>query len=171
MLGAERFEASYSPWRLLLLSLLSGGWVFVGLWMIGAFGDAPEGPRLGPDPIYPLGWFLIIVCSAGAVLIIRKTFSGGIAITIDNYGIHDRRLSSKPIQWDNIEQIGSYTMRGGIKFVGIAVRDPEQAGITQFARYAAGMNSSITPFPYAIGTVGTDKSHAQILAAIDHFSP
>lgn len=170
MRKAERFEASYSPGRLLLLSLLAAGFVCAGLWMIGFFGEVPESRRLGPDAAYAIGWLAIIFFGACAVALVRRVFSGGVAITIDNYGIHDRRISSRPIRWDDIEQIGSYAVSGN-KFVGFALRDPERAALSPYARITAGMNRSMTGFPYAIGATGTDTSHAQILAAIEHFAP
>ncbi|MXO90452.1 STM3941 family protein [Pontixanthobacter aquaemixtae] len=166
----NHFEAHYSPWRLLLLSLLGIGFVSAGLWMIGAFGEPPTPRRLSPEMAYAIGWVCILFFGALAVFLLKKAMTGGLAVRVDQVGIFDARVSDTIIPWASIVSMGSYSIRQ-TKFFGFELSDAGTLNLKRYTRMSAAANRSLTGFPYAISMTGTDKSHSDLLAAIDRFAP
>ena len=165
------FEAHFSPARSILLSLLAVGFVAAGLWMVGAFGEVPGGSRRLPDWAVPImGWVAIVFFAPFAFLHLRRAFAGGLAVRIDQRGMLLTDYSKRLIAWEDIVAIRTENVMGN-KILLFEVDDARAADFGAGKRMAAGTNRSMYGLGYSLTVNNTDRSHSELLQALEHFAP
>lgn len=160
----DRFVARNAPLRLIFLISISIVFVALGLWIAGSFG-AP--PRPGREW---LGWFAAAFFGLCALAGARRLFDNGDQIVVDRNGIFWRQWSAMTIPWGAISRFEHRTVRNQ-HFVAIHLKDPSLFPRDGAARLLGGLNRGMGFGDLAISAVGTDKSFAQLLAAVEHFAP
>lgn len=114
-----------------------------------------------------LGWAMVLVGGAYAVILLRALVEPAERVVIDDAGIRDSSLPVGTIGWDEVQGV-SVELISGVPVIALKVRDPERfirrlPGARQFiARKAveAGL-----PGLY-INVVGTEAAPAEIAEAI-----
>ena len=160
----DRFVARNAPLRLLVLMAASIGFVALGLWIAGTFGPPP---RPGREWI---GWLAGTFFGICAVAFTRRLFDNGDQIVVDRNGIFWRQWSSMTIPWGAIKSFEQRTVRNQ-HFVAIYLKDASLFPRGEAAQLLGGLNKGLGFGDLAISAVGTDKSFAELLAAVEHFAP
>jgi hypothetical protein len=160
----DRFTARPAPGRIFLLLLGSIGFVVLGLWMVGAFGEMPNPSRAWA------GWLCIPFFGACAVGLGYKLFDRHDQIVVDQRGIYWRRWSPQTIAWDAIAAIEPRRVQRQ-DFLCLHLVDPSRFPSTTLLGRLAGMNRGMGFGDIAINTVGTDKKLAELEEAVARFAP
>nr|WP_298928317.1 STM3941 family protein [uncultured Erythrobacter sp.] len=170
-LGKDRFEARYSPARSIMLALLAFGFVAIGLWLIGAFGETPTGSRRVPDwAVAPAGWLAIAFFAPFTFFHIKRAFGGGLAVRVDAQGMLLPDYSPKLIRWDDVTSLSTQNMMG-TKLLLFDVRDGREADFALFRRATIGFNRSFNGHGCSVTMNNTDRSYDDLLDAVDAFAP
>lgn len=159
------FEARNSRWRLALLTLLSVGFVALGLWMIGAFGpDHPQG-------IKPLvfGWLAIVFFGACGVAGLIRMRNTDVIMRVDPHGIWWKQMSEHTLPWDEIVEVGIVTIHRQ-KMLGLKVAEPDRYRSKTVSGWLSGANETLTGYPLCLTVTGTDRSFAELLDAVERYT-
>ena len=158
----ERFVARPSPLRLTLLLLLSVGFVALGFWMIGAFGEPPRSSRAWA------GWIAIPVFGLFGALIAARLFDRRAQIVVDAEGLMFRQWSDEHIPWSAVSGIDERTMQGQ-RFFGIYLHDISAHPPTRLVGKLGRMNSALGFAQLSISATGTDRSADELRDALMQF--
>ncbi|WP_367184073.1 STM3941 family protein [Sphingomonas sp.] len=168
------FEARNSPWRLVLLFMISLAFVFCGCILTGLigrdWGDSLGQPRLDPDEARPVGWVVLIFFGACSLAVIRRLTQSGVELRIGVDGIYWRRWSDQTIPWTAIERVTTGSVHGQ-RFACLFLRNPAAFPSTGLVGKLAAINKSIGFGDIALSTTGTDRSFQAMMAAIAAFAP
>lgn len=165
------FEAHFSTGRAILLTLGSLLFVVAGLWLLGLFGEVPTGSRRVPDWAIPiLGWLCVVMFGPLAVWHLSRAFGGELAVRIDQLGMLLTDYSDQPIGWDDVVAIRTENMMGN-NILLFEVRPARAEGFGWGRRLMAGSSRTMYGLGYSLSVNNTDRSHRELLAAIEHFAP
>lgn len=171
MANGEVFEARYSPVRSVLMGLGALGFVAIGLWMIGAFGDIPCDGRLIPAEAIPyIGWMGILFFGPLATLHFARASVPGTAVRVDANGMMMAGCGEEVIPWDDFTSLSSRDIMG-TQYLLLDVVDQRFATFSLFKKFLWKINE---PF---IGQSGwlvinnTNRKHNELVEAICHFAP
>lgn len=161
----DDFVAYPSPWRIALLILGSMGFVVLGLKMAGAFGLSPRSGN--PSPV---GWFSVIFFGFCAIMGMKMLFNTREQVRIGATGIRWTRWSDQLIPWSEIEKVTTWHYKGQ-KSIILHLRDPDLFPGRGILGRAAKANRLMTGGDIGITMIGTNRSFADAMAAIDRFRP
>lgn len=160
----DAFVARNAPVRVLLLAALAAGFVAIGLWIVGAFGPAPDdAPRWA-------GWLSIAFFGPGCVLILARLFQPSEQLRIDRDGIRWRQWSDDLIPWSAVRAIEQASVHNQ-KFLCLRLDQPERYRSTQLLGRLGGANRALGFGDIAISVTGTDRSFDDLVRAVGRFAP
>ncbi|TPN74538.1 hypothetical protein FJ987_13855 [Mesorhizobium sp. CU2] len=165
---SDSFVACTSRWRCALLAVGSSAFVVAGLWMVGAFGNAPTPTIQYPHlVILSAGWMGLIMGPLAVIKWISKLFGTAEQLRIDEAGIRYAPWSDKTVPWSEIADVTTWS-RNGLKRIVLHLRHPNNfPGKGLAARLASnltGGNVSIT-----ILLTGTDRNYYEAMSAIERY--
>jgi hypothetical protein len=155
------FVARASRWRLLLLMAGSVGFVAIGLWIIGAFGDAPPA---SPMKVLFAGWVGVPFFGLCALVALRQMVTAGDLITVDHRGIKSHPFSDAFIPWHAIAAIEQRTISRQ-EFLCLTLHDPGAFRPRRHFRPLASADRSLGYGDVALSTSITDKTMEQLAEA------
>jgi hypothetical protein len=164
MIGQDDFVARNSPVKLVLLVLLSLGFVVLGLWIAGQFGPPPKPSREW------IGWLCAAFSAFTTVMGIRRMFGHDLHLRINSLGILSPQWSNDTIPWSEIAEVGVWSHRGQQVIV-LKLRHPERFPSDTFQGKIAFLNRKLTKGDVSIGLVGTDQRFDDAMAAIARHFP
>lgn len=162
----EDFVANLSKWRIARLTLLSVGFVVIGLWMAGLFGPIPSSHRYSPTFIIALGWASSIFFGLCGVSIFKKYFESSEHLRVGSAGICVRSWSDQTIPWSEIANVTTWTSKGSQSII-LHLRDPSLFPGRGIVALFAKANRALTGGDISVSLSLTDSSLDDALAAID----
>ncbi|TKW67797.1 MAG: hypothetical protein DI616_05665 [Paracoccus denitrificans] len=134
----EQIEAHYAPMKLILI-LCGCVLMLAGSGML-AFGYDGSGPG---DLSMFIGWVGLIFFAVCSLLWVRQVSRlGQPAITLSRAGLHDVRLSQRPVPWRAIKGTHIWQQhRQKILVLQVAPAVEPEIGLTRVARLSRGLNA------------------------------
>ena len=101
------------------------------------------------------------------IAIARFLSAGKTMVTLNRQGIHDKRVSERPIPWESIEDVGVWEMSGQ-KIIVLSVPPEVEAsiGVSAVTRWTRSANKSLGADGLSITAAGLDMGHDALLSAI-----
>ena len=164
----REFVAYNSRWRLIVLLLGAGGFVVLGLWMIGAFGEVPSSRRYSASVTSIIGWSSILFFGLCAVAGVKRIFDDGVQLQIDPSGIRWTPWSDTLIPWSEIAEVSTWSYRRQNLII-LHLNDPARFPGRGLGARLAGANRRMTGGDISISLAGTDRNYSDAMSAIDHF--
>ena len=162
------FIAYNSRWRVTLIFLGAVGFVALGLWMVGAFGEVPSSRRRSAGYTMGIGWLCILFFGFCAVAIVKKFFDDRAQLRIGRSGIVWSPWSDQLIPWSEITDVTTWSYRGQ-KAIILHLDNPDRFPGRGLTAKLAGANRKLTGGDISISLTGTDRSHDDAIEAITHF--
>ena len=150
----------------------------LGLSIIGwcANGVIPtESTRVGG--VYPItGWTIVIICTAIAVIFIRRALDKNVHVRADERGLFVPAYSPDVIPWSQVTGYRSYVagLQRNVRqqFVRFALRDPGALPKTGGARHAMdALDRQFSFGDFGVNTTYLDHGMDELLAALRHYRP
>jgi hypothetical protein len=160
----DRFVARDSPWRLALLLLAAVTFVALGLWIAGLFGPSPK-----PGMEW-FGWLAAFFFALAPFRLVPRLLDRSDQMIIDRNGIYWRQWSETTIPWSAIRHFSRRSVRGQ-HFVCVHLKDPSMFPRAGAHAWLAAFNRRFNFGDVALTVTGTDRSHAELVAAIDRYAP
>ncbi|MFL6728970.1 MAG: STM3941 family protein [Sphingomicrobium sp.] len=151
-----------------LIILGAIGFVALGSWMAGLFGEPLPSRRWSPAAVHLIGWSSIVFFGACAVVGIRRALDTGPQLTISAQGIQWRPWSQDTIPWREIRDVSVWEFRRQ-KAIVLVLYHPEQYPSSSLAGKLASVNRGLTGGDISISLTGLDKSFDEAFAAIGKF--
>ncbi|HEV2817065.1 MAG TPA: STM3941 family protein [Allosphingosinicella sp.] len=161
---ADRFVARDSAWRLALLLLGAVAFVALGLWIGGLFGPSPK-----PGMEW-LGWLAAFFFALAPFRLVPRLLDRSDQMIVDRNGIFWRQWSEATIPWSAIRFFSQRSIRGQ-HFVCLHLKDPAMFPRSGSGAWLAALNRRLDFGDVALTVIGTDRSHAELVAAIDRYAP
>lgn len=158
----ETREIGFSPYKMFFLM---GGCV---LMLLGCLALALGYITSSGDFGRVVGWLGLIFFGAVMVLWLRHLRANGNAvITMTRQGLHDPRLSERPIPWREIENIYTWQSQGSkVLVIQVHPMTEEEIGLSRMARMTRGMNAGLGADGLCIASTGLRISHADLENAV-----
>lgn len=156
------FVANAAPSRLLLLVVGAAAFVVLGIWIAGIAGAPPEPGREW------IGWLSIVFFGLCAALGLRRVFDSSEQVKISRSGVYFKQWSEQTIPWSEIANVTVWEFKGQKSLI-LHLTHPERYRSTTLLGKMAGANRALTGGDVAISLVGTDRSFADALAAVEYF--
>jgi hypothetical protein len=160
----DRFVARDSPWRLCLILVGAVAFVAGGLWIAGLFGPSPK-----PGMEW-FGWLAAFFFALAPFKLVPRLLDRSDQMIIDRNGIYWRQWSETTIPWSAIRFFSQRSIRGQ-HFVCLHLKDPSMFPRAGALAWLAAFNRSLNFGDVALTVTGTDRSHAELVAAIDRYAP
>lgn len=160
----ERFVARNAPGRIVLLLFASVGFVALGLWLAGAFGPSPKPGREW------LGWLCALFFALAPFKLVPRLSDRSDQMVIDRNGIFWRQWSETTIPWSAVRSVSQRSVKGQ-HFVCLHLKDASMFPRAGAGAWLAGLNRGLKFGDVALNVTGTDRSFADLVAAIERFSP
>ena len=165
----ERFVARNSRTRLVLMLVGSLLFVGIGLWMVGAFGEPPQGSGRAAGKNW-VGWIAIPFFGAIALAIVGRLRDGREQLVVDERGIVWRPWSADVIPWSEIERIVERHVARQVMF-GVHLRDPSRCPPTRWTGRIAARQRGFGMGDMSLTLSGTDRSNDELRDALNRFFP
>jgi len=169
--GGEVFEARHSPARSALLGLLFFGFVAIGLWLAGVFGELSTDSRRMPQWMYPVIGLLNVAFAAPIGLKhLANTFSPGVSVRVDEHGMLMRDYSREAIPWSDFTGLMSQNMAiNNLLVFDVVPKRRETFGL--YKRFIWPFNQSMYGKGGLLAINNTDRSQTEMLQAIKAHAP
>jgi hypothetical protein len=156
----ERVEIAPAPWKVLMLAILSVGFVAAGVWLVKS---QPSGAFL-----QFIGWVSILFFGACSLLWVVQSirFRGAIVI-IDSDEILDRRVSDRTIPWTAVQEVNVWSLEA--QRIPILKLDPAfdaSFPTKMITRWTRGANRKLGADGIAINPAGLKITFDGLLQAI-----
>lgn len=161
---SDRFVARNSPGRLFLLLLASLAFVLLGLWVAGVFGPPPKPGREW------LGWLCALFFGLAPFRLVPRLSDRSDQMVIDRNGIFWRQWSEMTIPWSAVRSVSQRSVKGQ-HFVCVHLKDASMFPRAGAGAWLAGFNRRLNFGDVALTVTGTDRSFAELAAAIERFAP
>lgn len=163
----EPFVAFNSRKRLVLMLLGCLLFVVGSLWMVGAFGEPPQG-RGRRSGLAWVGWLGIPFFGALALVAIAKLRDRKPRLVVDEEGILWSSWSGETIPWREIERVVDHQIAGQTVF-GVYLHDPARCPPTRWTGRLSVRQRGFGMGDMSINLSGTDRSAEELRAALDSF--
>ena len=164
----EGFVAHNSRWRVMIIVLGAVGFVCLGLWMVGTFGEVPASRRHSAGYMIGLGWLCIIFFGFCAIAGAKRLFNEKPQILIGPAGIVWTPWSEQLIPWSEISDVTTWSYRGQSAII-LHLRESSRFPGRGLSQRLAGVNRKLTGGDIAISLTGTDRTYADAMSAIEQF--
>jgi hypothetical protein len=162
------FVAYNSRWRVALMFLGTVGFVALGMWMVGAFGEVPSSRRHSASFTIGIGWLCILFFGLCGVAIVKKFFDDRAQLQIGPSGIRWQPWSDHLIPWSEITDVTTWSYKHQ-KAIILHLNNPDRFPGRGLTAKLAGANRMLTGGDISISLTGTNRSHEDAMAAIAHF--
>jgi hypothetical protein len=162
------FIASNSRYRIVALTLLSVGFVLLGLWLIGAFGPPPASSRYSAPMMTGIGWISLIFFGLCGSVWVAKLLDTRAQLEIGQSGIRWRPWSDQLIPWAAIRDVTTLEVQGQ-KFIVLHLRDPSRFPGRGLKAALAGVNRRLAGGDIFISLTGTDRAFDDAMDALARF--
>ncbi|MHC3128297.1 hypothetical protein OB03_13875 [Brevundimonas sp. GN22] len=181
----EAFVARTQPLRIIAGIIIALVFAGIGLWMTGIFDKpvslppvidmvfhpTPHRPSRFPDwLIKSTGWISLVLSGGIALVGATRITNPTEHLRIDRMGILVPSFTERPIPWDQIEHIGTWSHHGQKSLV-IKLRDPSRYPRAPWKRMLDSLNSELSGGEIGLSMLGTDRTLGQALDAIETFRP
>ena len=160
----DRFVARPSPWRIVLLLAGAAGFVVLGAWIAGLFGPPP---RPGREWI---GWAALLFFGLCGAMGVFRLFDRDDQIVVDAGGLYWKQYGAATIPWQDIGRIEARAIKRW-RFLCVFLNEPGKFPAAGWAGALQGANRGLGFGDLALSTAGTDRSHAELVAAIRRHAP
>lgn len=164
----ESFIAHNSRWRLAVILLSAVGFVALGMWMVGAFGEVPSSRRYSATSFIVIGWLCILFFGLCGVAIIKKFFDERPQLSIDSSGIRWAPWTDQLIPWSEIRDVTTWSYKHQDVIV-LHLRNAERFPGKGLKAKVAGANRMLTGGDIAISLTGSNRSYGDAMSAIERF--
>jgi hypothetical protein len=144
------------------------GFVALGLWMAGLFGDVPESRRWPKQMVQLLGWISVIFFGSCAAVGLRRAFDTDVQLRISRQGIYWKPWSEATIPWHEIHDIRVWEFRKQRSII-LSLHHPELYPSKSILGRLAAANRSLTGGDISISMTGLNKSFDEALAAAHEY--
>lgn len=162
------FVAHISRWRVASLILGSLGFVALGLWLAGAFGEVPSSRRYSAPVAIGIGSLCVLFFGLCAVAGVKRFSDNRVQLEIGPAGIVWQQWSNQLIPWTEITDITTWSHRRQ-KAIVLHLNDPARFPGRGLAAKLAGANRTLTGGDIAISLTGTNRSYDDAMEAIARF--
>jgi hypothetical protein len=164
--SVQDFIAYPSRWRLALLMLGALGFVALGLWFIGLFGEVPSSRRYSEGITIAIGWLCVLLFGLIGLGIAKKLFETGEQLRIGSSGVCWRAWSDQTIPWSEISNVTTWESNRQ-RMIILHLRDPARFPAKGCLAVLAGTNRVLTGGDVAISLTGTDRTVEEALDAVE----
>ena len=140
------------------------GFVILGMWIGGVFGEPPKPGREW------LGWISASFFALMGALGLRRLLNPTEQIRISSDGICYSQWSDDTIPWQEIVTVSVWQFKGQ-KAILLSLRNPGRFPSTTFLGKMAAANRALTGGDIALTLTGTDKIFEEAMSAIENFMP
>lgn len=169
MAEPQDFVAYPSRWRIAGLMLLCSGFVAMGLWMTGAFGEVPQ-TRHPATYTRAVGWVSVLffgVCTLGGL---RRFFDSREELRIGPAGIRHTLRSEATIPWSAISGVTTWHHHRQ-RMIVLHLSDPALFPAKGVFSKLEVLNRGLTGGDVSISLIGTNRSFSEAMAAIEAHRP
>lgn len=164
----QEFVAHNSRWRVTLILFGAVGFVALGLWLVGTFGEVPTSRRHSSGYMIGIGWLCILFFGFCAVAGLKRLFDVEARLHIGPDGIVWSPWSDQIIPWSEISAVTTWSYRGQ-KAIILHLNNPSRFPGRGLSTKLAGANRKLTGGDISISLTGTDRSYDDAMAAIERF--
>jgi hypothetical protein len=158
----DSYVARSSPLKMLKLFAAAAGFVVLGAWIAGLFGEAPQ-----PGMEF-WGWLSILFFGACGIAMLPSLLTTGDAIRISAQGIYFKRWSDATIPWSEITRVSRFSVEGQDMII-LNLKDPSRFPSTGLLGKLNPANRALSSGDITIPLAGTTGNFDEAMAAIDHF--
>lgn len=168
----SEFRAYCSHRRTLLLLLAAIGFVAIGVWFSGIFGEVPTCPpsarcRFPPTLLPYIGWVAILFFGLVAIVSAERLRNPEAHLTIGLDGIFAARSYGDTIPWSQIESVSTWRD----ETIVLSLRSSHRLWSKGSARLFAYVTRRLTGGDIAVSLIGTNRSLSEAMPAISQFRP
>lgn len=115
-----------------------------------------------------MGWIGMLFFGLATAIGISRLFTFNKAVmTLSPAGLHDTRISARPVPWDAIEDFGVWEMqRQKIIVISVPPETESSIGLTRMARWSRAANTKLGADGLCFSAAGLSMSHAELLSSI-----
>ena len=93
--------------------------------------------------------------------------AGSTVITLNRQGLHDTRVSERPVPWESIGNVGVWEMSGQkIIVVSVPPNIEASVGLSRITKWTRSANKGLGADGLSISATGLEMKHDELLAAI-----
>ncbi|WP_423606722.1 STM3941 family protein [Sphingomonas sp. MS122] len=163
---SERFVAHVSKGKTLGLTLISVGFVAIGIWLIVNPEEAASRRLSDPAMVWGFGWLAILVFGGFAVVGVRQVFRAGPVMEIDSRGILWRRWSDQVIPWSAIVRVEKQAIQYN-KFLCLWLDVPEHYPGGSTLGKLSGVSKFMGGGDITLSVAGTDQGFDRLVEVVD----
>ena len=164
----QDFVAHNSRWRLAAIFLSAVGFVTLGIWFVGGFGEAPSSTlRHGAYGI-AIGWLCILFFGLCGLAIVKRFVDDRALLQIGPSGIQWSPWSDDIIPWSEIKDVTTWSYKGQDTIV-LHLNEPSRFPGKGLSGRLRGANRMLTGGDVAISMTGTNRCYDDAMAAIASF--
>lgn len=164
------FVAYNSRWRLALILLGALGVIGLGLWMGGIFGAPPHSRRYPDGEIFVVGWFSALIAGLCTFAIVKRLVDPKEQLRIGPSGVRYPSWSENTVPWSEITDVTVWCYKRQ-KMIVLHLLNPDRFPGRGLAGTLASANRKLTGGDISLNLTGTDRSFAEVMAAIERFKP
>ena len=115
-----------------------------------------------------MGWIGMLFFGLATAIGISRLFTfNKTVVTLSSAGLHDTRVSARPVPWDSIQDIGVWEMqRQKIIVISVPPETEASIGLTRMARWSRAANAKLGADGLCFSAAGLSMRHEALLAAI-----
>ncbi|MCW4462692.1 hypothetical protein OK349_13320 [Sphingomonas sp. BT-65] len=163
---SERLVAHVSKGKTLGLTLISVGFVAIGIWLVVSPEEAASRRLSDPAMVWGLGWLVILIFGGFGVVGARQLFRAGPVMEVDSRGILWRRWSDQVIPWSAIVRVEQQAIQYN-KFLCLWLDVPERYPGRSTLGKLAGLSKFMGSGDVTLSVAGTDQSFKRLVEVVD----
>ena len=164
----EDFVAYSSRARVAFLVLVCAGFVAVGLWLSGTFGEIPQSRRYSQNYGQVIGWLTVTFFGFVAVSLLPLLFKTSQQLHLSAAGLRWKEWSDDLIPWSEVAEVSTWSQYGQRSIV-VHLKDRGRFPGRGPRALLNILNRRFSGGDLLISMNSTNRSFDETLAAIEHF--
>ena len=161
----QDFVAHNSRRRLAAIFVFTAGFIGLGTWFVGGFGEAPSSTRRPTAYGIAISWFCILFFGLCGLVIVKKFFDDKPQLQIGPSGIQWAPWSDEIIPWSEITDVTTWSYNGQ-KTIVLHLNEPSRFPGRGLSAKLRGANRMLTGGDVTISMTGTNRCYDDAMAAI-----